>query len=133
MWNAFVAVVKSFAGRSKKSADYKELVEHMMTCYHILGANMSIKVHFLHNYLDMFPENCDNVCDEQGERFHQNIRVMEERYQGRWDIRMMANYIHANPQNRNLFHSFQIPCWNDLSSLLKWYFLRNAILLYCIF
>ena len=33
-----------------------------------------------------------DVSDEQGERFHQDIKVMEERYQGRWDIKMMADY-----------------------------------------
>ena len=52
---------------------------------------MSIKVHFLHSHLDRFPELGD-VSDEQGERFHHDIKKMEERYQGRWDIKMMADY-----------------------------------------
>jgi len=42
--------------------------------------------------LDEFPENLGNVSDEQGERFHQDIKVMEQRHQGRWDINMMADY-----------------------------------------
>ena len=29
---------------------------------------------------------------EQGERFHQDIKIMNCRYQGRWDIHMMADY-----------------------------------------
>ena len=90
-WNAFVAVVKNFLG-NKKSSNYEEFVEHILTCYHAIGANMSIKVHFLHSHLDRFPENCSDVCDEQGERFHQDIKVMEERYQRRWDIRMMTDW-----------------------------------------
>ena len=44
---------------------------------------MSIKVHFLHNHLDRFPANCGDVSDEQVERFHQDIKEMETRYQGR--------------------------------------------------
>ena len=58
-----------------------------------LGCNMSIKLHFLHSHLDKFPENLGAVSDEQGERFHQDLKTMEERYQGRWDVHMMADYV----------------------------------------
>ena len=53
---------------------------------------MSIKLHYLHNHLEHFPENLDDVSDEQGERFHQDISEMKSRYQGRWDQGMMADY-----------------------------------------
>ena len=53
---------------------------------------MSIKVYFLLSHLDRFPENLGDVSDEQGERFHQDIKTMGERYQGRWGIKMMADY-----------------------------------------
>ena len=49
-------------------------------------------MHFLHSHLDYFPENCDNYGEEQGERFHQDISCMEERYQGRWDVNMLSDY-----------------------------------------
>ena len=42
--------------------------------------------------IDFFSVNLGYVSEEQSERFHQDIRVMERRYQGRWDINMMANY-----------------------------------------
>ena len=64
----------------------------MLSKFNDLGCNMSIKVHYLHNHLDHFPENLGDLSEEQGERFHQDIKVMEERYQGRWDIHMMADY-----------------------------------------
>ena len=51
---------------------------------------MSIKVHYLHNHLDHFPKNLGDLSEEQGERFHQDIRVMEERYQGRWDATIIV-------------------------------------------
>ena len=31
------------------------------------------------------PENLIDLSEEQGEHFHQDIRTMEERYQGRWN------------------------------------------------
>ncbi|UYV64906.1 hypothetical protein LAZ67_3002365 [Cordylochernes scorpioides] len=57
-----------------------------------LGVNMSIKVHYLHSYLDKFPDNLGAYSDEHGERFYQDMKVMEERYQGVWDCHMMAHY-----------------------------------------
>jgi hypothetical protein len=47
-----------------------------------LKSNMSTKLHFLHAHLDYFPENLGDVSDEHGERFHQDILIMEKRYQG---------------------------------------------------
>jgi len=53
---------------------------------------MSPKTHFLHPHLDFFPENCGEVSDEQGERFHQDISSIEKRYQGNWNCAMLADY-----------------------------------------
>lgn len=57
-----------------------------------LGCNMSIKMHFLYSHLDRFPENLGDFSEEQGERFHQDLRTMEERYQGYWNAHMLADY-----------------------------------------
>ena len=53
---------------------------------------MSMKVHYLHSHLDHFPENLGHFSDEQGERFHQDLKTMEERYQGHWNENMLADY-----------------------------------------
>ena len=90
-WEAFVSVVKNFLG-NRKSSNYKELVKELIRSFQVLGCNMSIKLHFLNSHLQSFPANLGDVSDEQGERFHQDIKVMEDRYQGRWDIHMMADY-----------------------------------------
>ena len=45
---------------------------------------MSIEEHCLHSHLSEFPA--------QGEHFHQDVKVMEERYQGRWNCSMMADH-----------------------------------------
>ncbi|EEZ99611.2 hypothetical protein TcasGA2_TC002128 [Tribolium castaneum] len=90
-WVSFVNVVKNFLG-NYKSENYVELVKNMLENFKKLGCNMSIKVHYLHNHLDKFPDNLGSYSEEHGERFHQDLKNMEERYQGRWDEHMMADY-----------------------------------------
>ena len=72
-WNAFVNVVTNVL-RNIKDDDYVDIVGALMICLHELDCNMSIEVHFLDSYLDRFPENLGDVSDEQGERFHQDIK-----------------------------------------------------------
>ena len=86
-----VHVVKNFLG-NQKTHNYKQLVHKMLTVYVKLGVNMSIIVHFLFSHLERFPDNLGDYSEEQGERFHQDIKTMEERYQGRWDQHMMPDY-----------------------------------------
>jgi hypothetical protein len=38
---------------------------------------MSLKLHFLFSHLDQFPENQGAVSEEQGERFHRDIRRLK--------------------------------------------------------
>ena len=90
-WRAFVNIVLNFLG-NRKAENYKESVSRLLGSYHQLGCNMNIKVHFLLNRLDQFPDNLGDHSDEQGERFHQDLKVMEDRHKGRWDISMLADY-----------------------------------------
>lgn len=90
-WISFKNVIKNFLG-NHKSPDYKDIVGRMLEKFKALGCNMSLKVHFLHAHLDQFPENLGDVSEEQGERFHQDIKEMERRYQGRWNVSMLADY-----------------------------------------
>lgn len=48
--------------------------------------NMNSMLHFLHNHHPRYPEILGEVSGEQGEPFHQELKVMEERYQGRRDV-----------------------------------------------
>ena len=82
----------TLGNRNRKAPSYIELVEHTIDSYKNMGCNMSLKIHFLHSHLDFFPSNCGDVSDEHGERFHQDIAVMEKRYQGRWSPSMLADY-----------------------------------------
>ena len=42
---------------SNKTESYKELMDNMLNKLRNIGANISIKIHDLHSYLDNFPEN----------------------------------------------------------------------------
>ena len=64
----------------------------MLKAFQKLVCNMTVEVHFLFSHLDKFAHNLGDVSDEQGERFHQDIKVMEERDQGRWNINMITDY-----------------------------------------
>ena len=64
----------------------------MLACFEALGCRMSLKVHFLHAHSDYFPQNLSVISEEHGERFHQDIKSMETRYQGRWDVSTIAEY-----------------------------------------
>ncbi|GFX88832.1 uncharacterized protein TNCV_2575391 [Trichonephila clavipes] len=103
--NSFKLFVTGFLG-NKKDPDYKALVaEILLQNYKILGCNMGVKVHFLHSHLDYFPGNHGAVREEQGERFHQDIKEMERRYQGRWNVNMMANYCWMLKRENSQEHS----------------------------
>ena len=98
VWLSFVAVVQNFLGNNKVE-NYCELVNRMLLAFRDFGCNMSIKLHFLNSHLDQFPDNVSAASDEQGERFHQDLKIMEERYQGRWDKSMMADYCWSIKRN----------------------------------
>ena len=89
-WQSFKSVVHGFLGK-RKDDNYRTLVTNLLECYKRMGCNMSLKIHFLHSHIDFSPENLGHVSDEQEERFHQDIPVMEKRYQGPKDPSMMGD------------------------------------------
>ena len=88
---AFWQVLSNFLGNTKL-LNYKELVENLLCAFQKLGCNMNVKVHFIHSHLNYFPKNLGAMTEEQGECFHQDIKTMEKRYQGRWNVNMLADY-----------------------------------------
>ncbi|GBL80249.1 hypothetical protein AVEN_92185-1 [Araneus ventricosus] len=91
VWESFKLVFTSFLG-NKKDPNYKYNVEEMIKNFKILGCNMSLKIRFHDSHLDYFPENLGAVSEEQVERFHQDIKEMEWRYEGKWNVSMIADY-----------------------------------------
>ena len=87
----FNNVFTKFLGK-RRSPNYEDMVYKLMPNFQDLGARMPPRMHFLNSHLDYFPENYGSCGEEQGERFHQDIRMMQERNQGRLDINMLADY-----------------------------------------
>jgi len=75
-WQSFEKVSNGFLGNFK-ATNFRELVQDLMDSYEQLGCNMSLKMYFLFSHLNFFPLNYGDVSDEHGERFHQDISVME--------------------------------------------------------
>ena len=92
--------MKNFSG-NRWAENYKKLVENLLKILQDIGNNISIKVHFLGRHLHKFPDNCGDVSDKQGEGFHQNIKIIEDCHQRRWDKRMMVDYYWTIKKNLN--------------------------------
>ena len=90
-WVSFKKVCTDSLGRHH-SENFRDIIDEMLNTYKTLGCKMSLKVHFLDSHLDFFHENMSDVSDEHGERFHQDISVIENRYKGKWSVSMLADY-----------------------------------------
>ena len=88
-------VVTKFLG-NKKDPNYESIITNILDKFKKLGCLMSLKIHFLNSHLDFFPENLGDVSEEQGESFHQDIKVKEKRDQGQWNINMIGCLLYTS-------------------------------------
>jgi hypothetical protein len=89
-WESIQNVSNGLLGKVK-TANFRQLVEYLLNSYAKLWCNTSLKTHFLHSHLDFFPPKCGAVSDEHGERFHQEISAMEQRYKSTRSAAMLAD------------------------------------------
>lgn len=90
-WVSFRDVINNFLGNTK-SPNYQRIVQTLLKNLRNLNANLSYKLHFLNAHLDHFPDNLGAFSEEHGERFHQDMKIIEYRYQGKWSCAMLADY-----------------------------------------
>ena len=88
-WISFKNVIEQIL-RNDKSPDWKKEVSGMVDSFQKLKVLMSLKFHFIDIHAEYFPEIFGDYRKEQGKRFHQDIKVIEQRYQGRWDENTMT-------------------------------------------
>lgn len=55
-WRATVDVIRNFLGNTRAD-NYVEIVREMISAYREMEVNMSLKIHFLADHLDYFPDN----------------------------------------------------------------------------
>jgi len=65
-WDTFRLVSTNFLGNIR-AENYKELIEDVLSLYHKLGCNVSLKIHMIHSHLDYYPDTCGMFSDEHGE------------------------------------------------------------------
>jgi len=75
----FVSVVNGFL-RKQNAENYRERADGFVDAHHKMGCSMSLKVHVLRALLDKLKDNMGYYSEEQGERFHQNVRSFQEHY-----------------------------------------------------
>ncbi|KAL4125789.1 hypothetical protein QTP88_010029 [Uroleucon formosanum] len=123
-WQAFIWTCENFLG-NHKALTYKDGIQNLLNAYNKLGCRMSLKIHFLHSHLDFFPENLGVVSDEQGERFHQDIQLMETRYQGFWnemnletvnDFRTLTKYL---DEKKYEYYTYRLKTEKDISAIIR--------------
>jgi hypothetical protein len=90
-WQAFRDVVTKFLVNTN-DPNCTNAVNKVVDAFNDLGCNMSLKLHILHSHRDYFPENLGSLSEEQGERFHKDVKEIESRYQGRSNVNMLADY-----------------------------------------
>lgn len=56
-----------------------QLVEDMLFHFNRLDYSMSVNVNYLHSLLNRYPDNRGDLSEEQGKRFHKDIKTMEVR------------------------------------------------------
>ena len=90
-WFDLKNIVEQFLGKVK-SPELKKKISKMFDSFKKLKCLMRLKLYFMDSHIEYFSENLGDYSKEQDERFHLYIKVMEQRYQGRWDENMMADY-----------------------------------------
>lgn len=58
-WGALKDVIANYLGK-KRADNYKQIVARLIETYRVMGVHMSLKIHFLANHLDFFPDNLGN-------------------------------------------------------------------------
>ena len=98
-WDTFRLVSTNFLGNIR-AENYKELIEDILSLYHKLDCDMSLKIHMLHSHLDFFRHNYGMFSDEHGEGF---VRKLQ-----RW--------------RKDIKESVPLECWLTI----VWTLVRNA-------
>lgn len=85
-------VIRNFLGNNRAD-NYREIVDNMLMSFKRINVNVSLKIHFLQQHIDFFRDNLGKISDEHGERFHQQIRLIETRFQGKNVESMLAEFV----------------------------------------
>ena len=77
---------------SYKAENFEDLVANLLHSYNVFDCKMSLKVHFFESHIKIFHENLGDVSDDHGERFQQDIDIIEKRFKGKYSVGMLQDY-----------------------------------------
>ena len=60
--------------------NFKEIVEKLVDADEKMGCWISLKLHVLHSHIHELKTKMGYYSEEQGERFHQDVKLFEEHY-----------------------------------------------------
>ena len=89
--SSFKNLVMKFLGNIL-AQNYTHIVQKLLESYKALVCNFSIKLYFLHSHRRNFPENIFKVSNEQVKLCYHDLKAMEEWYQGKCWVNIMADY-----------------------------------------
>ena len=89
-WKCFKQICLKFLG-SEKAENFEDVAANFLHSHDVLGCKTSIKVHFVESHLNFFYEHLGDVSDEHGERFHQDVAIIEKRFKGKCSVGMLAD------------------------------------------
>lgn len=90
-WTTFKCLTENFL-RNKNDPKHRNIIETFRGKFVEFGCIMSVKMHLMLNQINYFPENLGHCNEEHGVRFNQDIKDVENRYQIRCNVNMMADY-----------------------------------------
>ena len=68
---------------NNKDPEFKCIVDKILRTVKDFGSSMSLKIHFLNARIGNFLENLGAISGDKCGLFHQGIKDMKRRYQGR--------------------------------------------------
>jgi len=98
-------VFHGFLGQTNRVRDANSIssVEKMVQSMRSIGCSMSLKLHMLHSHISFFKDFIRS-SDQHGERFHQEILPMEQRYRGKLVEHMIGDYLWSIVRESNNPH-----------------------------
>lgn len=75
------------------TAEKKASVNNLMLSLKQLNCNYSPKMHAIHHHFSVLLDRQYSVSDQHGEKMHQTMKVLEDRYDGKSCCSLLSDYI----------------------------------------
>lgn len=88
-WVAYKNHCHHFFSNAKTT---KNTIDHLMRTFKKMGCLMNLKLHIVQSHNDLFPANPASFSDEMGERAHQDLKLVEQRFAGKDPLSAITDY-----------------------------------------